>query len=91
MNTLNMNQHSGYPMLQIARLGENIIEFCHNESVGIGDKILAYSFNHAADKTETFEFDIAEIIEQRKSKGKHDAKNVNWFKVRVCEPKLFRE
>lgn len=90
MNTLNMNQHSGYPMLQIARLGENIIEFCHNEVVEIGDKILAYSFNKVTDNTETLEFDIAEIIEQRKSKGKHAVKNVNWFKVKVCEPYPFK-
>jgi len=62
-----MNQHSGYPMLQIARLGENIIEFCHNESVEIGDRV------HIAlrkfEDTCNAEFDIAEIIEQRESKG----------------------
>ena len=88
MNTLNMNQHSGYPMLQIARLGEKIIEFCHNEKVEIGDRIhiVLRKFEDARNA----EFDIAEIIEQRKSKGKHSAKNVNWFKVRICEPKLFK-
>ena len=88
MNTLNMNQHTGYPMLQIARLGENIIEFCHNEAVEIGDRveIILRKF----DDTRLAEFDIAEIIEQRKSKGKHAVKNINWFKVKVCEPDPFK-
>lgn len=85
MNILNMNEHSGYPMLQIARLGEKIIEFCHNEKVEIGDKIFCYSFNHAADKTETFEFYISEIIEQRDAKGKHSVNGVKWYKVKVSE------
>lgn len=88
MNTLNMNQHSGYPMLQIARLGENIIEFCHNESVEIGDRV--HIVLRKFKDTSNAEFDIAEIIEQRKSNGKHTVKGVNWFKVKVCEPKLFQ-
>jgi hypothetical protein len=89
MKTLNMNQHSGYPMLQIAKLGEGIIEFCHNESVEIGDRvnIVLRKFQDSYNA----EFDISEIVEQRKSKGKHSLKGVNWFKVRVCEPKLFQE
>ena len=80
-----MNQHSGYPMLQIAKLGENIIEFCHNESVNIGDKVIAYSFNHAKDQNKTFEFYISEIIEQREAKGKHCFDGVKLYKVRVSE------
>jgi hypothetical protein len=88
MNTLNMNQHSGYPMLQIARLDENIIEFCHNESVEIGDRV--HSVLRKFEDTRNAEFDISEIIEQRKSKGKHAVKNVNWFKVKVCEPDPFK-
>ena len=88
MNTLNMNQHSGYPMLQIARLGENIIEFCHNESVEIGDRV--HIVLRKFEDTRNAGFDISEIIEQRKSKGKHAAKGVNWFKVKVCEPDPFK-
>ena len=88
MNTLNMNQHSGYPMLQISRLGENIIEFCHNESVEIGDRV--HIVLRKFEDTRNAEFDISEIIEQRKSKGKHAVKNVNWFKVKVCEPDPFK-
>ena len=90
MKTLNMNQHSGYPMLQIARLKENIVEFCHNDLVEIGDKIITQSFNRALDQQETFEFVVSEIIEQRISNGNHTIKDINWFKVKICEPSLFQ-
>jgi len=83
MNTLNMNQHSGYQMLQIAKIKENIIEFCHDKEVTTEDKISITLRGRGTSRSA--KFDISEIIEQRKANGKHSVNGVKWYKVQVCE------
>lgn len=83
MNTLNMDNRRGYPMLQIAKIKENIIEFCHNEEVTTDDKISITL--RGRDTSRNANFDISEIIEQRPTKGKHAVNGVKWYKVLVCE------
>ena len=83
MNTLNMDNHRGYPMLQIAKIKENIIEFCHDKEVTTEDKISITL--RGRDTSRNAKFDISEIIEQRAAKGKHCFDGVKWYKVKVCE------
>lgn len=83
MKILNMNQHSGYPMLKITNIKQNIIEFCHNENVTTEDKI--FITLRGKDETRNVTFNISEIIEERKAKGKHSVNGVKWYRVRVSE------
>lgn len=72
-----------YPML-LQRVGENMIDIIHNQSVTVGDTLSGgelYGFMN--DKV------IGKIVESRTPKGIHKDKSAMWYRIEMADKPLF--